>query len=214
VRVPVIFFLQAGLLLALTLGSSGRVALADADAATAPIVRAPVGVPVPEPVDDRSWSVRGEAFVLSGAGILGPATGSVGITAQKILWRRWAWEETVAWGIGNRQIDGKDLGLNLAGTLRFAPLMNAARTQAVTLGLGTAFIFGGGYGHLRFVYAELGYALRTRAGLNALIAIGPDLLYAASDQPRCAVTEDSCSALHPGGLSALGHLRAGLGWSF
>jgi hypothetical protein len=205
-------FSKASLLLALSSGPAGGVALADT--ASAPTVHAPVGAPVSEVVDDRSWSVRGEAFVLSGAGVLGPATGSVGVTAQKILFRRWAWEETIAWGIGNRQINGKDLGLNLAGTLRFAPFMNAARTQAVTLGLGTAFIFGGGYGHLHFVYAELGYALRTRAGFNALIAIGPDLLYAASDRPRCSGTDDFCSAFHAGGLSALGHVRAGLGWSF
>lgn len=163
---------------------------------------------------ESSWSVRGDAFVLTGAGGLDGATRSLGLTVQKILFVRWAWEETVAWGLGNRAIDGKDLGLNLAGTLRFAPLMNDARTQALTLGLGTAFIFGGGYGHLHFVYSELGYAYRGREGLNVLVAVGPDWLYAASNQPPCPGNGTSCVTFRAGDFSALGHVRAGLGWSF
>jgi hypothetical protein len=202
----------AGLVFALSLGAGVGVARADAPPAP-PVVTLPAGVPAPAP-RDRTWSVRGEVFVLSGAGMLGPAASSVGLTAQKILFERWAWEETVAWGIGNRQLDGKDLGLNLAGTLRFAPFMNAARTRALSLGLGTSFIFGGGYGHLHFVYAELGYALRSRNGFNALLAVGPNLLYAASDRPRCSGSDDFCGAFHAGGFAGLGHVRAGLGWSF
>jgi hypothetical protein len=163
------------------------------------------------------WATRGDAFVLSGPGLFSSATaGSVGVSVQKTFFERWAWEETVAWGVGNRQVDGKDIGWTLAGTLRYAALMNAARSSAVTLGLGTALILGGGYGHMQFVYAELGYEYRSVGGFSALLAVGPDMVLEAPSGQGCegAAGSGPCGRFRSGDFAAAGHLRAGLGWSF
>jgi hypothetical protein len=162
------------------------------------------------------WATRGDAFVLSGPGLFSATAGSVGVSVQKTFFERWAWEETVAWGVGNRQIEGKDIGWTLAGTLRFAALMNAARSSAVTLGLGTALILGGGYGHMQFVYGELGYEYRSVGGFSALLALGPDLVLEAPSRQGCegAAGSGPCGRFRSGDFAATGHLRAGLGWSF
>jgi len=162
------------------------------------------------------WATRGDAFFLSGPGLFNATAGSVGVSVQKTFFERWAWEETVAWGVGNRQIEGKDIGWTLAGTLRFAALMNAARSSAVTLGLGTALILGGGYGHMQFVYAELGYEYRSVGGFSALLAVGPDMVLEAPSRQGCegAAGTAPCGRFRSGDFAAAGHLRAGLGWSF
>jgi hypothetical protein len=161
----------------------------------------------------RPWSVRTDAFALRGAGLSGATADAFGLSVQKTFFERWAWEETVAWGAGNRQVEGKDLGLNLAGTLRFAALMSAARSSALSLGLGTALILGGGYGHLNFVFAELGYEYRARDGLSLLLAAGPNWLAAGPSRSSC---RDAwlCGAFHSGDLAPVGHVRAGVGWAF
>jgi len=162
----------------------------------------------------RPWVVRTDAFALRGGGDLSGATADAfGLSVQKTFFERWAWEETVAWGVGNRQVEGKDLGLNLAGTLRFAALMSAARSSALSLGLGTALILGGGYGHLSFVFAELGYEYRARDGLSLLLAAGPNWLSGGPARSSC---RDAwlCGAFRSGDLAPVGHVRAGVGWAF
>jgi hypothetical protein len=152
----------------------------------------------------RPWSVRTDAFALRGSGLSGATADSFGLSVQKTFFERWAWEETVAWGVGNRQVEGKDLGLNLAGTLRFA---------ALSVGLGTALILGGGYGHLNFVFAELGYEYRARDGLSLLLAAGPNWL-AGGPGPGSCRDAWLCGAFRSGGFSPFGHVRAGIGWAF
>jgi hypothetical protein len=161
----------------------------------------------------RPWAVRTDAFALRGSGLSGATADSFGLSVQKTFFERWAWEETAAWGVGNRQVEGKDLGLTLAGTLRFAALMSAARSSALSLGLGTALILGGGYGHLNFVFAELGYEYRARDGLSLLLTAGPNWLAAGPARGSC---RDAwlCEAFRSGDFAPFGHLRAGIGWAF
>jgi hypothetical protein len=161
----------------------------------------------------RPWAVRTDAFALRGSGLSGATADSFGLSVQKTFFERWAWEETVAWGVGNRRVEGKDLGLNLAGTLRFAALMSAARSSALSLGLGTALILGGGYGHLNFVFAELGYEYRARDGLSLLLAAGPNWLAGGPARGSC---RDAwlCGAFRSGDFAPFGHVRAGIGWAF
>jgi hypothetical protein len=142
-----------------------------------------------DPRGDRPWAARGEAFVLSGSGFPG---GAFALTMQRTLWRRFAWEETLGWGYRNREGSGRDIGWTFAGTARAAAWMSAGRTHALTVGLGTALIVGGGTRH--FVFGELGYEYRSPAGLALIVAAGPNLEH--------------------GELELLGHLRAGLGWAF
>jgi hypothetical protein len=161
----------------------------------------------------RPWALRTEAFVLRGSGLSGATADSFGLSVQKTFFERWAWEETVAWGVGNRPVEGKDIGLNLAGTLRFAALMSATRSSALSVGLGTALILGGGYGHLNFVFAELGYEYRARDGLSLLLAAGPNWLPGGPARSSC---RDAwlCGAFRGGDFAPFGHVRAGVGWAF
>lgn len=165
------------------------------------------------PRSERPWAVRSETFVLSGSGFLGAAVDALGISVQKTFFERWAWEESIGWGVGNRHVGGKDLGLELAGTLRFAALMSAGRSSALTLGLGSALTLGGGYGHLNFVYAELGYEYRGAGGFSALLVAGPNWLVQAPARLSCPAAW-VCDDFRAGALAPLGHVRAGLGWAF
>lgn len=162
----------------------------------------------------RPWAVRTDAFVLSGSGGLGASATSVALSIQKTFFERWAWEETVGWGIGNRKVDGKDSGLNFAGTLRFAALLSSSRSSALSLGLGSALIFGGGYGRLDFAFAEVGYEYRARDGFSLLLALGPSWLYGSPNRSTCMSGNWYCEDFRRGNFAPLGHGRAGVGWSF
>jgi hypothetical protein len=167
-----------------------------------------------EPRVDLPWAVRGEAFLVSGSGLFGTTAGSVAATVQRSLGRRFAWEETVGWGAGNREVHGKDAGVTLAGTGRVAALMTERRTHALTFGLGTALIFGGGYGTLNFLYAEAGYEYRAANGLSLIVVAGPNMLLSRPSVDVCASQSWFCNGFRRGDLAGLGHLRAGAGWAF
>jgi hypothetical protein len=160
------------------------------------------------------WAVRGEAFVLSGAGAFAPTAGSVGATVQRTLARRFAWEESIAWGVGNRKVDGRDTGWMLAGTGRVAAWTSEDRTHALTFALGTALIVGGGWGTLNFLFGEAGYEYRSVGGLRVIVAVGPNLLLSQPAEDKCVDGVWLCRDFRRGGLAYLGHLRAGMGWAF
>lgn len=188
---------------------SGRAPVARADAPDATATAVPA---VPR-WGERSWAVRGEAFVIGSGELFGPTAGAPALSFQKVFFRRLAWEETVGYGVGNRKVDGKDTGWTLAGTLRFAAWTNQARTSALTTGLGTALLFGGGYGTLNFAFAELGYEYRSRPGFTLLAALGPNILMS-----RPKVTCDGagwfCEDWKRGRIAPVGHVRLGAGWTF
>jgi hypothetical protein len=163
----------------------------------------------PGPRAARPWAVRGEAFVLSGSGALAAPAASFGVTVQRTLFKRFAWEETIVYAAGNRLLGGRDIGLTLAGTGRGAVWMSAQRTGAVTVAAGTALVLGGAYGTLNFLFGELGYEHRAAAGLTFIIVAGPDLLLSGPARDRCA----GCG-FKPHGFAPLGHVRMGFGWAF
>lgn len=160
------------------------------------------------------WAVRGDSFIHSGAGIFGATAGSLGITVQRVLFKRFAWEETIARGVGNRKVDGQDIGWVFAGTGRVALWITGERTHAVTLGLGSALVIGGGYGHLNFAFAELGYEFRSSRGFTVLLALGPNILLTSPSVDICRQVTSFCANFSRGELVPLGHARAGLGWAF
>jgi hypothetical protein len=168
----------------------------------------------PGPRALRPWAFRGDGFVVSGAGIFGATAGALGITVQRSLWERFAWEETIARGMGNREVDGKDIGWVFAGTGRAALWITDERTHAVTLGVGSALVVGGGYGKLNFAFAELGYEYRSRLGITVLLALGPNILLTSPSVDLCHGETWFCSNFSRGNLVPLGHGRAGIGWAF
>jgi hypothetical protein len=166
------------------------------------------------PHKELPWAVRGEAFLLSGSGIFGATAGSMAATVRRNLWERFAWEETVGWGAGNRRVDGQDIGFTLAGTLRFAPWTTSDRTHALTLGLGSALILGGGYGTLNFVFGELGYEYRASGGFTLIATAGPNLLVSKPSVSICGNQAWFCQNFRRGDFASLGHFRVGAGWAF
>jgi hypothetical protein len=181
------------------------------------LVAAAVPASVARAEDARAelpWAVRGDAFVLSGAGAFAATAGSVGATVQRTFFRRFAWEESIAWGVRNRKLDGQDAGWTLAGTARAAAWMSEDGTHALTFALGTALIVGGGWGTLNFLFGEAGYEYRSAGGLRLIVAVGPNLLLSQPAQDKCGAGGWLCEDFKRGGLAYLGHLRAGMGWAF
>jgi hypothetical protein len=167
-----------------------------------------------DPRVELPWAVRGEAFLLSGPGLFGATAGSVAATVQRTLWRRFAWEETIGYGAGNRDVGGKDIGWTLAGTARAAPWLSEKRTHALTMALGTALVLGGGYGTLHFVFAELGYEYRSAGGFTVMASAGPNLLLSTPKRDICDGHTWLCERFHRGELASVGHVRVGAGWAF
>jgi hypothetical protein len=173
----------------------------------------PVAAHADDPRADLPWAVRGEAFVVSGAGpVARPGAGSVAATVQRTLFRRFAWEETLGWGAGNHEVRGKGAGLVLAGTARVAAWMSDGRSHALSFGLGTALVTGGGYGSLNFLFGEAGYEYRSRLGPSLIVVAGPDLLLSRPPPAACASDGWLCEKFRRGDLALVGHLRAGAGW--
>lgn len=162
----------------------------------------------------KPWAVRADTFVVSGSGVFGASAGALGVTVQRTLWGRFAWEELIARGVGNRKVGGEDLGWVLGGTGRGAIWLSDARTHAVTLGLGSALIIGGGYGTLNFAFAEFGYEFRSAAGFNVLLALGPNVLLNKPRADLCRTDSWFCSNFSKGDFVPLGHARLGIGWAF
>ena len=160
------------------------------------------------------WAVRADTFVVSGSGVFGATASALGVTVQRTLWGRFAWEELIARGVGNRKVDGEDVGWVLGGTGRGALWLSNARTHAVTLGLGSALIIGGGYGTLNFAFAEFGYEFRSAAGFSVLLALGPNVLLNKPKVDLCRNDSWFCENFARGDFVPLGHARLGIGWAF
>jgi hypothetical protein len=181
-------------------------------AAAALGLAAPVAAADAPPVE-RLWAVRGEAFLLGGAGVVGATTGAMAATVQRRLYTRFAWEETIGHGAGFA-VPGKENGWTFAGTFRGAAWSSADGSHAVTFALGTALLAGGGFGALNFAFGEGGYEHRSPGGLSLVLAAGPDVMLSRPSTETCAAKPDFCSQYRTGGVAWVGHARLGVGWAF
>lgn len=162
----------------------------------------------------RKWAVRSDAMVVNQRGTSSDGVFAAGITFQRRLWQRYEWEETLAFGVGNRQADGGGLGLVLAGTGRGAVWISQDQKHTVALGLGTALAVGGGYRALNFAFGELAYQLRSETGWCVLIALGPSLLMNKPSGDVCAKSPWFCRTFEQRRFDPWGHARLGVGLLF
>jgi hypothetical protein len=158
-----------------------------------------------EPRVARPWAVRGDAFLLGGTRLGSDQIGAAAATMQRVLWRRFAWEETIGWDPGER---GRGGNWTFAGTARAAAWMSEDRTHALTGALGAALVRGDQT--LHFLFAEAGYEYRGPRGLSLLVVVGPNLLLSHPPADMCRDDTGFCR----GQPAYLGHARVGAGWAF